>query len=99
MHIFGPVPSRRLGKSFVPINDVLQELDRVLKNIPQLDYIIFSGSGEPTLSGIHDMKRALDLAKHFNDALMDGKNIITYGEGNAYNEVIKMWDKLREELL
>ncbi len=82
MYVFGPVPSRRLGrslgidlvshktctlnciycecgattnltkqrKSFVPLNDVLQELDNVLRNKPTLDYITFSGSGEPTLS-------------------------------------------------
>lgn len=96
---------------------------------------------EPTLSGIHDMKRALDLTKHFNvpslivvnkfdlnvdmtdrieniandykskvigkipfdksvnDALMDGQSIITYGEGDAYKEIIEMWDNLKKELL
>lgn len=82
MYIFGPVPSRRLGKSlgvdlvphktctldciycecgattnltiqrksFVPLDNVLQELDKTLEKKPQLDYITFSGSGEPTLS-------------------------------------------------
>jgi len=82
MYIFGPIPSRRLGrslgidllkyktctlnciycecgkttnlidqrKSFVPLKDVLRELDKALQNKPQIDYITFSGSGEPTLS-------------------------------------------------
>jgi wyosine [tRNA(Phe)-imidazoG37] synthetase (radical SAM superfamily) len=80
-HIFGPVPSRRLGislgidlipfktctlnciycecgattnitsqrKEFIPTNEILAELDDYLKNKPKLDYITFSGSGEPTL--------------------------------------------------
>ncbi len=96
---------------------------------------------EPTLSGIHDMKRALDLTKHFhirslivinkydlnlemtnninqiateynskiigkipfdknvNDALMDGQSIIDYGEGQAYNSMLELWDNLKKELV
>ena len=81
-HIFGPVPSRRLGislgldvipfktcsldclycecgptnhltierQSFFPPALLLNELQSVLPNIPHLDYITFSGSGEPTLN-------------------------------------------------
>ncbi len=80
-HIFGPVPSRRLGfslgidlvplktctfnciycecgettdltverKNYVPLKEVLKELEDYLEKKPQLDYITFSGSGEPTL--------------------------------------------------
>ncbi len=80
-HLFGPVPSRRLGLSlgvdlvphktctldcvycecgettnltinreeFVPIEDVVAELEHYLASKPDLDYITFSGSGEPTL--------------------------------------------------
>jgi len=80
-YIFGPVLSRRLGKSlgidlipyktcsldciycecgktdnlttkreeYVPTEDVIAELDGYLKNQPDLDYITFAGSGEPTL--------------------------------------------------
>ena len=80
-HLFGPVPSRRLGvslgidlvplktctlnciycecgattdltvtrKEYVPLEEVLEELDQYLENKPYLDYITFSGSGEPTL--------------------------------------------------
>ena len=84
-HLFGPVPSRRLGislgvdlvphkvcsldciycevgkttnctierKEYVPINEALNELDDYLKQKPNLDFITFSGAGEPTLnSGI-----------------------------------------------
>jgi len=81
-YIFGPVSSRRLGRSlgidllpyktctyncvycecgattdltitreeFFPIDDVIAELDQVLAKGPELDYITFAGSGEPTLS-------------------------------------------------
>ena len=81
-HIFGPVPSRRLGislgvdiipyktcsldclycecgrtthltserQSFFPPQLVLDELKMILPGIPHLDFITFSGSGEPTLN-------------------------------------------------
>ena len=81
-HIFGPVASRRLGRSlgidllsfktctyncvycecgattnltiqreeFFPPEEIIAELDRVLSKRPELDYITFAGSGEPTLS-------------------------------------------------
>ncbi|MBU4306984.1 MAG: radical SAM protein [Candidatus Aminicenantes bacterium] len=81
-HIFGPVPSRRLGislgvdiipyktcsldclycecgrttrltcerQSFFPPQLVMDELNMVLAGIPHLDFITFSGSGEPTLN-------------------------------------------------
>ena len=81
-HVFGPVPSRRLGislgvdiipfktcsldclycecgrtthltgerQSFFPPQLVLDELRAVLPGIPHLDFITFSGSGEPTLN-------------------------------------------------
>lgn len=80
-HLFGPVPSRRLGislgidpipfktctlncvycecgpttnltterREYVPVDEILNELDDYLKKLPALDYITFSGSGEPTL--------------------------------------------------
>lgn len=81
-HLFGPVPSRRLGislgvdiipyktcsldclycecgrttcltcerQSFFPPRLVLEELQAMLPGIPHLDFITFSGSGEPTLN-------------------------------------------------
>lgn len=80
-HLFGPVFSRRLGRSlgvdllpyktctldcvycecgpttrlttaratFVPVETILAELDQYLASKPELDYVTFSGSGEPTL--------------------------------------------------
>jgi len=80
-YIFGPVPSRRLGRSlgidlipyktcsfnciycqlgqttcqtceraeYVPIKAVLRELEEKLKESRTIDYLTFSGSGEPTL--------------------------------------------------
>ena len=35
---------------YVPYKEVIQELERFLGNKPALDYITFSGSGEPTLN-------------------------------------------------
>src|SRR6056297_1499372 len=81
-HLFGPVPSRRLGislgvdlvphkvcslncvycevgattdltvtrKEYVSYEEVVSELNDFLKNEPELDYITFSGAGEPTLN-------------------------------------------------
>ncbi|MCP4310748.1 MAG: radical SAM protein, partial [Bacteroidetes bacterium] len=84
-HLFGPVPSRRLGISlgvdlvphkvcslnciycecgsttlltlerdeYIPVDEVLEELEDYFQNNPDPDYITFSGAGEPTLhSGI-----------------------------------------------
>jgi len=80
-HVFGPVPSRRLGRSlgidlvpyktcsydciycqlgrttnktietkeYVPLEEVLIEIDRKLDSGASPDYITLSGSGEPTL--------------------------------------------------
>lgn len=80
-HLFGPVPSRRLGislgvdlvphkvcslncvycevgrttnltitrKEYIPLDSILQELENYLSQSPELDYITFSGAGEPLL--------------------------------------------------
>ena len=80
-HLFGPVPSRRLGRSlgvdlvpykvcsmdcvycevgkttvhtntrkeYVSTEEVIAELNEYLSTDPELDYITFSGAGEPTL--------------------------------------------------
>ena len=39
-------------KEFFPYRNLIKELNRFLKTKPKLDYITFSGSGEPTLSSI-----------------------------------------------
>ena len=81
-HLFGPVPSRRLGlslgidpilyktcsfdcvycecgattrltytrKEYISVAEIISELDSFLSPKPILDYITFSGSGEPTLN-------------------------------------------------
>jgi wyosine [tRNA(Phe)-imidazoG37] synthetase (radical SAM superfamily) len=47
-------------KSYAPVDEILRELDEYLARKPQLDYITFSGSGEPTLhSGIGIIARHL----------------------------------------
>jgi len=84
-HLFGPVPSRRLGISlgvdlvphkvcsmnciycevgkttnltnqradYIPLDEIMKELKAYLQAKPELDYITFSGAGEPLLnSGI-----------------------------------------------
>ncbi|MCK4631597.1 MAG: radical SAM protein, partial [Bacteroidales bacterium] len=46
-------PTTRLTierNEYVPYNEVIQELKRFLSDNPALDYITFSGSGEPTLN-------------------------------------------------
>ena len=87
-YLFGPVPSRRLGRSlgidlvpqktctfdcaycecgrttvltlerreYVPTDRVIAEIDDCLAKAPDIDYVTFAGSGEPTLhSGIGDI--------------------------------------------
>lgn len=93
-HLFGPVESRRLGRSlgvdlipyktctyncvycecgattcktttreeFYPVEEVLAELTDYLSGSPDLDYITFSGSGEPTLS--RSIGRVIDFLKN-----------------------------------
>jgi wyosine [tRNA(Phe)-imidazoG37] synthetase (radical SAM superfamily) len=108
-HIFGPVPSRRLGISlgldiipfktcsldclycecgrttrltcdrrrFFPPRRLLEEMAETLPAIPHLDFITFSGSGEPTLNSdlgyfIREIKKtsAVPLAVLTNGTLL-----------------------------
>lgn len=47
-------------KQYVPTENVIAELNHFLKSKPKLDYITFSGSGEPTLhSGIGEITQYL----------------------------------------
>ena len=113
-HIFGPVPSRRLGislgvdiipyktcsldclycecgrttnltcerQSFFPPQLVLDELNMAVAGIPHLDFITFSGSGEPTLNSdlgwlIAEIKKAspVPLAVLTNGTLLFREDI------------------------
>jgi len=81
-HVYGPVPSRRLGnslgvdivplkkcpfdciycqlgrstlktirrESFYPVSEVVEDIKEILESNVPIDYITFSGSGEPTLN-------------------------------------------------
>ncbi len=99
-HVYGPVPSRRLGvslgidpiplkvcsfncvycevakttllttkrKEYVPADEILSEVKNFLSdyNGPSIDYITFSGSGEPTLNSkigymIKEIKKMTDI--------------------------------------
>lgn len=114
-HVFGPVPSRRLGislgvdlvyhkvcslncvycecgkttdltlerKPFVPFDRVIQELDHYFSHHPDPDYVTFSGSGEPTLSGdigqvishIKGVKPGVKVAVLTNSSLLCDPNV------------------------
>jgi wyosine [tRNA(Phe)-imidazoG37] synthetase (radical SAM superfamily) len=48
-------------KEYIPINDVIQELEEYLSSHPELDFITFSGQGEPTLNS--GLGQAIDFIK------------------------------------
>ncbi len=114
-HLFGPVPSRRLGvslgidlvhhktcnfncvycecgeeipldssrKEYVNIDEVLNELKNYLNSGRKLDYITFSGSGEPTLNSglgrlVKEIKKLTDIKICLitNSSTLGNKDII-----------------------
>jgi wyosine [tRNA(Phe)-imidazoG37] synthetase (radical SAM superfamily) len=113
-HVFGPVPSRRLGlslgidlvpfktctfdciycqlgrtthktvqrKEYVPVSEILDELEHTLKRVPRPDFITLSGSGEPTLHlGLRDIIlgvrgiTSLPVAVITNSSLLNNKEV------------------------
>jgi wyosine [tRNA(Phe)-imidazoG37] synthetase (radical SAM superfamily) len=114
-HIFGPVPSRRLGislgvdlvthkicsldcvycecgkttqlclerREYVKFKDVIKELDHFWQQNEKLDYITFSGSGEPTLNSslgkvieyIKQKKPDIKVAVLTNSTLMSDSKV------------------------
>lgn len=118
-YLFGPVPSRRLGRSlgvdlvphktcsfncvycecgkttlltdrraeYVPIQEVLAELNQFLSEKPQLDYITFSGAGEPTLHT--GLGKVVNFIK---------KNFPQYKTALLTNGSLFFQKKLREEV-
>ncbi len=109
-HLFGPVPSRRLGASlgvdlvpqktctyncvycecgrttsltcerreYVPTERVIAELDDCLGKRPDLDYVTFAGSGEPTLhAGIGEIIAFIkDRYPHYRVAVLTGSALL-----------------------
>ena len=115
-HLFGPVTSRRLGKSlgidlvpfkycplncvycevqstthlqtkreeFFPTAEILEELDSFMQDAPELDYITFSGAGEPTLNSsiraiiehVKDKYPAYKLALLTNGVLLNDDAVL-----------------------
>jgi len=119
-HLFGPVPSRRLGMSlgidlipkkvcslncvycevgkttkltidrmeYVKYDHVIAELKQFMSNDPKIDYITFSGSGEPTLNS-----RIGDVMNYIKKNYPDVKTAILTNGTLLYDQ------KLRKELL
>jgi len=112
-HLFGPVPSRRLGRSlgvdlvpyktcsfdcifcqlgrttnktvlrkeYVPVDDVIRELNEWLKTENRADYITLSGSGEPTLNS--GFGRVIDFLHNATDipvALLTNGSLLSLPE-------------------
>ncbi|MFQ6069212.1 MAG: radical SAM protein [Candidatus Aminicenantales bacterium] len=113
-HIYGPVPSRRLGfslgidiipfktcsfncvycqlgrtpqktinrKEYFPSSEVLSQIKHTLHSGTRIDYITFSGSGEPTLNSkighmIREIKKmtTIPVAVLTNSSLLDLKSV------------------------
>lgn len=76
-------------EEYVPTKDVINELDRCLINKPEIDYITFSGSGEPLLH--NGIKRIINHLKNNYDykvALLT--NSIHFIDRNIIEEVKKL---------
>jgi len=119
-HLFGPVPSRRLGISlgidlipkkvcslncvycevgrttnlttdrleYVKYDEVIDELKQFMSNKPKIDYITFSGSGEPTLNS-----RIGNVLKYIKEKYPKIKTAILTNGTLLYDK------QLREELM
>jgi len=125
-HLFGPVPSRRFGRSlgvdltpyktcnfdcifcqlgrttkktierreYVPLEEVISELDDWIKTSGEADYITLSGSGEPTLHSrfgeVIDFARrnsSIPVVLLSNGALMQNKDVRSAA---AHANVVKL---------
>ena len=108
-HVYGPVPSRRLGRSlgvdlvpfkvcsydciycqlgrtteknlerreYVPIAEILTEVESLLAQGAAPDYISLAGSGEPTLnSGIGELIRNIKEITSIPVAVLDRKSVV-----------------------
>jgi len=112
-YVYGPVPSRRLGRSlgldlvpfktctydcvycqlgrttnktidrkeYVPVNEVLAELERKLAGENAPDYISLAGSGEPTLNaGIGDLIGKIQGLTDIPVAVLTNGSLLGMGE-------------------
>ena len=109
-HIYGPVPSRRLGfslgidlvpyktcsydciycqlgkttnktierKEYVPKDAVLSQLEGILKTNHAIDYITFSGSGEPTLnSSLGELLKEIKKMTNIKIAILTNASLLS----------------------
>jgi wyosine [tRNA(Phe)-imidazoG37] synthetase (radical SAM superfamily) len=74
--------------SFIPAVDIMSELDDFLQHHPKIDYITFSGAGEPTL--YRDLPLIVNFLK---------KNYPHYKLALITNSVLLSLPELRKELL
>lgn len=72
-------------REYVPLDDVLEELEKYFQNHPDPDYITFSGSGEPCLHSrigevlhfIRNKKPGVAIAVLTNGTLFNQKDVRT----------------------
>jgi len=66
-------------REYVPTNEVIAELDDFLATAPDLDYVTFAGSGEPTLhSGIGEIISFIkDRYPHYRVAVLTNSALFT----------------------
>lgn len=89
---------------FYPLNSIIAEINSVLSNKPKLNYITFSGSGEPTLSKhlgvvVQYLKKyypEYKVALITNSALLHRKGLI--GEIQEVDLIIPSLDAVSEEV-
>ena len=74
-------------REYVPVDDVITELDAVLSQHPKLDFVTFSGSGEPTLnSRIGDVVRFVKT-KYPEYRLCLLTNAMLFGDAKLIGEI------------
>ncbi|HHI88093.1 MAG TPA: radical SAM protein [Candidatus Cloacimonetes bacterium] len=124
-HLFGPVPSRRLGLSlgidpipyktctfdciycecgattdltkerseYISTDEIIHELDTFLESKPDLDYVTFSGSGEPTLN-----KGIGKIITHIKDGYPEYKIAVLTNSSLFSNKAVRK-ELLRADLV
>lgn len=90
-------------KEFKPVDKIIEELDQYLKDKPELDYITFSGSGEPTLylhigkivDFLNEKYPEYDTALLTNSSLLSRKEV--RGEIKNLDLIVPSLDSVIEE--